>query len=75
MIALLKAKLAGARKSWTAWFNGLTLIIVPLLPMAADSLPQLQPYVPDNLFKYAMLVVLVANLALRFKTKTALQDK
>lgn len=71
----LKAKLAGAWKSWTVWFNGIVLIVVPLLPVLADNLPQFQPYIPANLFKYAMLAVLVGNVALRFKTTTGLEQK
>lgn len=69
----LKAKLAGARKSLTIWFNGLVAAVMGILPMAQDSLPALQQYVPD--IKWAAVLVIVGNIVLRFKTTTGLQDK
>lgn len=72
---LLIEKLKGARKSLVIWFNGLMLAILPLVPVLIDSLPTMQPYLPANFFKYAMLGVLVINLVLRFRTGQPLQDK
>lgn len=75
MIDNLLAKLRGALKSWTVWANGLLLMALPFLPVLQDSLPQLQAYLPENFYKWAMLGVLVGNIALRFKTTTSLAEK
>lgn len=67
------AKLRGALKSLTIWFNAAAAAVLGILPMLQDALPAIQQYVPD--IRWAAVVVIVGNLALRFKTSTALQDK
>ena len=72
----IKAKIHGARKSITIWFNGVALTLVPFIDQAKDLVPQLEQYLDDHLFKKLMLGVIIAgNLLLRFKTNSDLQDK
>ena len=62
------AKLDNAWRSWTIWVNSVLAIIMLALPSLQDSFPQLQSYLPEHIYKYAMLVIIAANIALRFKT-------
>lgn len=73
-IALLK-KARNAWKSWTIWVNGASIAVVASLPDLIDQFPQLQPYVPENFYKAAMLALTVTNIALRFKTNSGLEAK
>lgn len=68
-------KLRGAWRSWTIHFNFWTAVIIECLPMAKDSFPELQPYIPANLFQYGMAALIVGNLVLRFKTTSCLSCK
>lgn len=67
------AKLRGALKSLTIWWNVIAGAVLGILPMLQDALPAIQQYVPD--IRWAAVVVIVGNVLLRFKTNTALQDK
>lgn len=69
----MKAKLLNMWKSWTIWFNGVAAAALGILPMAQDSLPALQQYVPD--IKWAAVSIIVGNVLLRFKTNKPLQEK
>ena len=69
------ADLKRAHHSFTIWFNGLMGTAVVVLPALQDQLPQLQEYVPANLYHYAMGTLIVGNIILRFKTNSALADK
>lgn len=71
----MKNKLRGALRSWTIHFNVVVAILIEGLPMAKDSFPELQPYVPANLYQTGMLVLIVGNMLLRFKTKTCLSAR
>lgn len=68
-------KLKGAWRSMTIWFNSAAAVVVPGLPMLRDEFPQLQPYIPDHLYQYALGLIIVANIALRFKTNVDLAAK
>jgi len=68
-------KIKNAWKSWTIWFNGVATAIVLGLPSAQDAFPQLQAYLPANVYKYAMAALVVGNILLRFKTNKSLADK
>lgn len=68
-------KLAGCKRSMTVWFNSVAAVLIPSLPMFGDSIPQLQPYLTPSLYQWIGGVVVFANIALRFKTKTALENK
>lgn len=74
-IIRIKADLVKAHRSWTIWFNSAMGAVVVALPMAQDSLPQLQDYLPANLYHYLMGALIVGNILLRFKTNAALADK
>ena len=62
------AKLNNAWRSWTIWLNSLMAITMLSLPDLQQSFPQLQTYLPEHIYKYAMLVIISANIILRFKT-------
>jgi hypothetical protein len=68
-------KLKGAWRSVTIWFNGLLLASLPLYDAFKDSLPDMQEYLPGDIYKWVGVAVVVVNLALRFKTKTDLAHK
>lgn len=70
-----KEDVVNAHKSLTIWFNSIMGMLVVALPMAQDQLPQLQEYVPANLYHYAMGALVAGNIILRFKTNGALADK
>lgn len=61
--------------SLTIWVNGIALTIIGVLPLAQDYAPQIQEYISPSLYKQMMLIIVVANILLRFKTHTALRDK
>ncbi len=75
LLKKLKADLVKAHKSLTIWFNSIMGMVVVGLPMAQDSLPQLQDYVPAGLYHYLMGALVVGNIILRFKTTSALAAK
>lgn len=68
-------KLKNSWKSWTIWFNGLMTTIVVALPSVQDAFPQIQSYLPANIYKYAMGALVAGNILLRFKTNKSLADK
>ena len=67
--------LKGMRKSLTIWFNSLLLAGLPVFELAHDYLPELQSYLPDNVYKWMGIIVVVGNIALRFRTTKPLKDK
>jgi hypothetical protein len=72
----VKRNWRGTHKSTTIWFN---TVFVPAaaaaLPILLEEVPKLQEYLPENQYKLWMLVLIVGNAVLRFKTDTALADK
>lgn len=68
-------KLRGARKSVVIWLNGALLVALPVLDYAKDSLPQLAEFLSPDTYKTIGMVVVVANIVLRFRTATSLADK
>lgn len=75
MLSDLKAKLAGARKSLTIWFNGAAGTLIIAIPFVHDNLPEIQQYLNADVYKGLATAVVAANLYLRFRTKTSLADK
>lgn len=79
----LKADLKRWYTSSTIWINGVTAsLISAFLSFPADAviafMPQLEPYVSSEMFRTAMVILLVyngINTALRFKSTKALRDK
>ncbi len=74
-LVLFKQKLLNSYKSLTMWFNGLMLSVIAAFPVLQDNLPNLQQYLPAKPFQWLGLIVVIANLALRFKTVKPLEDK
>jgi len=72
---LLKAKLVKIHKSITIWFNGISGSLVIILPFLQDQMPQLNDYLSENFFRYAMGIIVLGNIILRFKTAKALEHK
>lgn len=71
----LMEDLKRAYKSWTIIVNGIAIVVLEVIPYAVQSLPDLQDYLSPEFYKHAMTVLIVVNLILRFKTKSALRDK
>lgn len=65
----------GVKKSLTIWFNGLLLAALPVFELTHDYLPELQTYLPDNVYKWMGIIVVVGNIALRFRTTKPLKEK
>jgi hypothetical protein len=74
-LAALKGDLARIHKSLTIWFNGIVGTIALYLPDVLDLMPQLREYVSEPNYKTWMLVLLIGNALLRFKTTQPLRDK
>lgn len=78
-----KADIKRWYKSLTILVNGITgAVITAFLGFPADAvisfMPQLEPYVSSEMFRTAMVILLVyngINTALRFKSTKALRDK
>lgn len=71
----IKADLVNAHRSLTIWFNSVAGAVVLALPVAQEQMPQLQDYLPANLYHYLMGALVLGNIILRFKTHSALADK
>lgn len=67
--------LRGAVRSWTIWFNGIVAAGWALLPSLQDAFPQLQNYLPVKGYQWAMALIILGNIAMRFRTKTSLAAK
>ena len=68
-------KIKKSWRSWTIWFNGLMAVTIPSIPMLADQIPQLQPFLSASLYQWLGGVIVAANIALRFKTHKSLAEK
>lgn len=79
MLTLFTAKLAGAVRSKTVWFNAVLLAMLEYLPTLLNQLdavlPQLQPYLGADTYKHVTLFMVLGNLYLRFHTKLPLEGK
>lgn len=67
--------IANAWKSLTIWFNAVLLSFMAVIPQLQDALPSLQPYLTPETYKWLGFLVLVGNIALRFKTSQPLSQK
>ncbi len=79
MLESFKLKIAGCYKSFTIWVNGLLLAAMPFLDNILDAvkenLPAVSQWLTADILKGAAVFILVANIALRFKTKSDLAEK
>lgn len=64
----MKAKVAAAWKSWTAWVLGLGLALTEMLPYAADSLPLVREAFDEDGYRIFVRIVLIAGIVLRVRT-------
>lgn len=72
---MTKAKLRGAWKSVTIWFNTVALAALPLLDATQSALPAMKEYTDGRLFGVFAMAVILGNVFLRFKTTQDLKDK
>lgn len=75
LLADIKAKFKGVRKSWTMKFNALLLAALPVLLYLQDSLPMLRDFMDISTYQHVGLIVVAVNMALRFRTDKSLKDK
>lgn len=75
MAMITKAKIRGSLKSLTIWFNGALLVALPVAEYLKSVLPEVQQYVDADTYKAIGAVVVVANILLRFRTATGLDNK
>ena len=72
-------KITNSWRSATIWFNGIVLAALPFAGQISqgisDNLPLVFPYIGGNILKYLAIFILVANIALRFKTTQPLESK
>jgi hypothetical protein len=59
-------------KSLTIWFNGVVGSLAMLLPDLMVQLPTLREYVPDDIYRWLFMVVVVGNVIIRARTHTAI---
>ncbi len=67
--------LRGMSKSLTIWFNGMLIALFPIFELVHDVMPEIQSYLPDNVYKWVGIIVVMGNIALRFKTTKPLKEK
>ena len=67
--------LRGALRSATIWVNGLAGAGIAALPTLREEFPSLESYLSHDTYHNAMGVLVLANLALRVKTKASLAAK
>ena len=69
------ADLKKAHRSLTILFNTLLAAVAFAIPELIAFLPQLQQYLPEENYKTLMVIALVGNFVLRFKTSSRIADK
>ena len=69
------ARIKGAIRSATVWFNGLIVASIPLYEACKDDVEKLKPFLTDFNYQKVVLVVAGLNILLRFKTRQDLADK
>lgn len=69
------AKLKNAWRSKTIWFNALMVALPSLLDQLSGVMPNLQPYMPANVFQAVTVSLIVGNVLLRFITRLPLEAK
>lgn len=71
----ITAKLKNSWKSLTIFFNAVIGGFIVALPDLKGEFTQLQDYLPEHLYKYGMVIIIVGNILLRFKTNKDLAHK
>lgn len=72
---ILSKKIKKSYKSMTIWLNGILLAALPVFEYARETLPQVQEYLPPDMYKPVGVAVVVLNILLRFKTEKGLHEK
>ena len=67
------AKLKAAHKSVMLWFNSVMATGTLAIPYLADSFPALHDYLPANIYKFSMTVLVIGNMIIHFRP-TARKD-
>jgi hypothetical protein len=75
LLTKIKSRLWFLKSRTMRWFGIYASAAWLALPLVGDSLPQLQPYLPDNIYKWLSLVFIVLGIVMRLKTTEALGDK
>lgn len=70
-----KADTKSAWKSWTIIFNSGIGIVSTFLPDIIALMPDLQEYIEAPTYKTWMIILLVGNFILRYKTDKPLRNK
>ena len=72
-------KIKGMYKSTVIWLNGVLLALMPfvdnIMQAVRDNLPAVSQWLTADILKGAAVFILVANIALRFRTHNSLADK
>lgn len=71
----LLLKLKRVHKSMTIWFNAIVATAVLSLPDMLAYAPQLKEYLPDDIYKQGMFLLVLGNFLLRIRTSKDLADK
>lgn len=75
LLKKFREKLRGGLKSATVIVNAAFLAILPFYESAIVSLPELQPYLPENIYRKVGIAVVIINIVLRFRTHKPLEHK
>lgn len=59
----------------TIWFNAIVATAVLSLPDMLAYAPQLKEYLPDDIYKQGMFLLVLGNFLLRIRTSKDLADK
>ncbi len=72
---LFLEKLKRAHTSAHIWINGAIGTVVVVLPFLQDQFPQMQPYMTETTFRWAMGIIVLANIIARFYITQSLSKK
>lgn len=65
-------KLKAAHRSLQVWFNSLIAALGLSLPYFIESIPSLQAYLPEDIYKFTMATLVIGNILIHFRpTKRA----
>lgn len=79
MLESFKLKAAGAWRSFTIWFNGVMAALLiyadNIIGALRDTLPTVSQWLTSDILKGAAVLIIIGNIALRFKTDKSLAEK
>jgi len=74
-IKKLWAKVKKLHKSLTAWVNLTAFSLLPLIMDFKQQLPTIKDMLSEDVYKYAFIGLVVANILVRFHTSKPLDEK